>query len=342
VNICHLTSDSAKGGIEKHLLDLSTEQSRYTQVSLLGPNNLTAQASEEVIKIPFNWKLSRHNPLLALNLLAVLKKNNFDLIHCHGEKAYVVVNKIRHFLGLPIVATIHNARKKRSSSFKNADLIIGVSQSALSTIPKNPNQLRRVIYNGIDPHFKSKKINTEFPIAIDKLTRPIICGIGRLVEAKGFDRLIRVAHKLNFQLIIIGEGPLKTSLLDLAAQLDFDQSVHFLGHRNEVSEILSLVDACLITSYAEGFSYVALEALFSKTLIASTNVACMEFLPDYVLLPNSVDQMANKISFLFNDIDRWKKSLSISYEFALKNLTTQSMAIKTLSTYKELLNKKPN
>ena len=90
---------------------------------------------------------------------------------------------------------------------------------------------------------------------------------GRLVEQKGFDRLIEWLAKLppNTHVTICGEGPLIGALQDLAQKLAVSEKIRFAGFVNNPWVTYAGADAFLLTSRWEGMSNASLEALAEGT-----------------------------------------------------------------------------
>lgn len=98
----------------------------------------------------------------------------------------------------------------------------------------------------------------------------LIIFLGRCVSIKRIDILIKAltTHKdSRWYLRIVGDGPLKTDLEDLAMRLDLHDRVHFLGslpYKNAVA-LLGTSDLLVLPSSHEGWGAVANEALMSGT-----------------------------------------------------------------------------
>ena len=86
---------------------------------------------------------------------------------------------------------------------------------------------------------------------------------GRLVEQKGFDRLIEWLVKLppNTHVTVFGEGPLSDALRRLSQKLAVSQNIRFAGFVNNPWVTYAGADAFLLTSRWEGMSNASLEAL---------------------------------------------------------------------------------
>jgi glycosyltransferase involved in cell wall biosynthesis len=96
---------------------------------------------------------------------------------------------------------------------------------------------------------------------------------GRLVHQKGFDSLLFWFSRLNNQsaeLCILGDGPLKSDLEQLARNLKIHKRVLFLGYSENPWTWLASADAFLLPSRWEGMSNVALESLCCGTPVIAT------------------------------------------------------------------------
>jgi glycosyltransferase involved in cell wall biosynthesis len=90
--------------------------------------------------------------------------------------------------------------------------------------------------------------------------RPLVLGIGRLVEQKGWPVLIAAASQLDGpSFVVAGDGPLRPELADLSARCG--GRVRFLGLVDDIAALVG-VSACVVfTSHWEGLPLALLEAL---------------------------------------------------------------------------------
>lgn len=107
------------------------------------------------------------------------------------------------------------------------------------------------------------------------------CGVGKITSNKGFDRMIRIQAKLksdgiNAHLCILGDGPQKETLEQLAAMYGVTDNVTFLGYQTNPYKYVAKSDLFVCASFAEGFSTAATEALIVGTPVCTVEVSGMK------------------------------------------------------------------
>ena len=94
----------------------------------------------------------------------------------------------------------------------------------------------------------------------------LVTTVGRLVDFKRHDIFLNamamVRRKIpGLRCVIVGDGPEKPNLLERAAQEDLAGAVEFLGHRDDIPDVLAASDAFVLSSPVEGFGRVLIEAM---------------------------------------------------------------------------------
>ena len=99
-----------------------------------------------------------------------------------------------------------------------------------------------------------------------------IVTVGRLVKQKNYEFLIKEFSDSNYTIDIIGDGPEKTKLENMAKTLN--SNINFLGNlpHHELMNILSSTKYFISTSLYEGNSKVLLEALGAGCLVFATDI----------------------------------------------------------------------
>ena len=109
---------------------------------------------------------------------------------------------------------------------------------------------------------------------------PRFVNIGRIVEQKGQTILIQAAARLrergyDFELVIVGDGPMRKAIEDLIDQLDLQGRVRITGYlsNQRVLEELIAARALVLPSFAEGLPGVFFESLALGRPVISTYIA---------------------------------------------------------------------
>ena len=102
---------------------------------------------------------------------------------------------------------------------------------------------------------------------------PVIIGAGRLAKQKGFDILLkafaRLRDHLDCRLMILGEGPERKSLEELAASLDISSDVSMPGFIPNPFSYFRQAAVFALPSIYEGFGNVLAESLAVETPVFS-------------------------------------------------------------------------
>ena len=131
-----------------------------------------------------------------------------------------------------------------------------------------------VLYNGVDvTTFRPAAPNTPNTIEPRALR---IGSVGRLVAVKNYALLLNafalVQKKLNCKLVLVGDGPERTALIQLASALNISDNVEFAGHRNDVGQLLHSFDIFVLPSFSEGMSNTLLEAMAAGVPVLASDV----------------------------------------------------------------------
>lgn len=158
--------------------------------------------------------------------------------------------------------------------------IVFPSDGAMNTLMKifrtNSKKLIR-IYNPIDLNNIKSSLDCKLPSWFTNIKdQPIVLGVGRLSEQKGFDVLIK-AHALlvksgiKNRLVILGVGELHESLVNLSKSLGVEQSVFLPGFEDNPYKFMVNADVFALSSRYEGFALVVAEALACGVPVIATD-----------------------------------------------------------------------
>ena len=99
--------------------------------------------------------------------------------------------------------------------------------------------------------------------------------VARLARVKGHDILLKALPFINDlvrELIIVGDGPEASTLHKLAAELNVESKVRFLGTRDDIPELLAQSNLFVAPSRSEGLPVATLEAMAASTPVVATAV----------------------------------------------------------------------
>jgi glycosyltransferase involved in cell wall biosynthesis len=152
---------------------------------------------------------------------------------------------------------------------------------------------------------------------------PMILGLGRLHEVKGFDTLIRAAALLpEAYCVIAGEGPERKRLESLIAELRVRDRVKLLGWRDDSGALLKAADVFVSSSRHEPLGNMVLEAFAAQTpVLAAKAEGPAEVIrdgEDGVLVPvDDVAALASGARMMLGDVRlRVKLALAARQRYA--------------------------
>lgn len=159
-----------------------------------------------------------------------------------------------------------------------------------------------------------------------------IIAVGRLVKQKGFDRLLEAWRRIcddfpDWHLYIIGAGEDEAELKGLADTLDIQTSVDFIPPQKGLTAVYHHADLYVMSSRAEGFPMVLLEAMASGVAAVSFNcngpdVIIRDGVDGFLVKQNYTDRLATKMAELMRDeVKRaafGKKAREVTERFSLQ------------------------
>lgn len=132
-----------------------------------------------------------------------------------------------------------------------------------------PEEKLAVIYNAVEP------VDGVEPLPVPLATPVKAITVGRLIPLKRVDGLLEALKEVpDLGLVVVGEGPERPRLEQLARDLQVSDRVYFAGQRSK-REALGLMAACdlfVLNSTHEGLPHVAVEAMAVGLPVVATAV----------------------------------------------------------------------
>lgn len=294
------------GGPSFHVLSIAEGLKKLGWETVL-VTGTTTEHEGDLLKETLNYNIriivipelkSGINPLKDLiaffKFLMILKREKPDVLHSHTAKAgfmartggfllqiffkekFLIVHTFHGFIfegyfSKPISKLILAIERLLA---KISDRIICVSDTlkemAIKKYRLAPDSKISVVYYGVNSVLTHSPDSQEK--RIDKFTFGIV---GRLVPIKGHELflesanllLVNTNHDLPLKFLIVGDGPEREKIKNIAINLGIEKNVFFSGWRRD--SIYTDIDVLCVTSKNEGVPFVILEALlFKKPVIA--------------------------------------------------------------------------
>jgi glycosyltransferase involved in cell wall biosynthesis len=240
-------------------------------------------------------KLRRFRPSMVFQIARIIKEQDIDIVHCQRHKPTVYGTLAAWMVSgnIKVVTTVHGRNRTRTIGrkllnrilFKRILRIFAVSKAVRNDIIKTNWALSAdkvvTVYNGIDTKQFSNFSHTRQE-ARERLHLPnketfIFGTVGRLTKVKGQVLLLKafasVCRKYpNSLLVLAGVGPLEAELRSLAAKLNIQKHVVFLGYRKDIPDVLQAYDVFVLPSLSEGLPLALMEAMVTGIPVIASRV----------------------------------------------------------------------
>jgi len=269
---------------------------------------------------------------LASTMVHVIQNQELDLLHLHyaiphASAAYFALQILKKKgKDIPFITTLHGTditlvgrdptyEPVVTFSINESDAITAVSQSLKNETLRNFKIEKdiHVIPNFVDIKRFFKADKNHFKTMLAPSGELILAHVSNFRSVKRVADVVKifdiVRKKLPAKLLMIGDGPDRQKVEDLASSLGIFQDVRFLGKQEHISEILSITDLFILPSETESFGLSALEAMACGVPVISSNAGGLPeiniegktgFLSDV----GDIDAMSEKAIFILEDEER--------------------------------------
>ena len=366
IKIFQLVGSYKGGGVEAVVMNFYRNIDRNKiQFTFVCDEDSTDIPYEEIEKLggkiiivpPYSKPFKYHSALKK-----ALKEDDYKIIHSHISTMSVFSLFAAKCAGVPVrIAHSHsttNKKEKKKNLMKQvlrpfskvfATDYMCCSELAGRWLFGNKEYDKGNVYllnNAIDLNkFKyneslRKKKRKELGIKDDTL---VIGHIGRFVAQKNHDFLIDIFNEIhkrnnNSVLLLAGQGPLMDDIKNKVKELNLEDSVKFLGQRNDANELYQAFDVFLLPSVYEGLPVVGVEAQASGLLCYLSDDMTKETkvldITKFMSLNNTPKEWANNI---LDDVKKYKR-IDTSKEMTAKNFNIKEEAKKLEEYYLNLYN----
>lgn len=256
---------------------------------------LIKTVENDIVVFTLSLPIGPTNIIIDYLLLKVIAKYVFkkivkicgqpEIVHAHAmEDAGIFGYFIKQKFGIKFIITEHASGlysiKERDVKYRIYKRIYESANKIISVSPKFSEIISKLIEDRKEIDVIPNIIDFEkfYITQKSKNEKFRFISIGNLLEVKGFDIVIKAFYLHNSkcnsdsELLLVGKGPLKESLKDLAEKLGIAGKVKFLGllSRDQIPDILSSSHCLVMGSRKETFGVVFIEALASGIPIIGT------------------------------------------------------------------------
>ena len=302
--ILFLIHDLGAGGAEKVLVNLVNhlDRSRFdiTLIALFGGG-----VNEQFLKrdihyralfgrtVPGNSRLMKLLSPAALHKWFIREHFDIEVAYLEGPSARIISGCKDE--GTATAAWIHgqmHTKERAAASFRSyaeaaecyghfRKIICvseGVRENFRTVFPDIQNSM--VLYNTNETASILAKRNEQPGDNIFSDGEIRICGVGKLVPGKGFDRLARIHAGLAEEgfpvhTYLLGEGPERERIEQYVKEKHLEDSFTLLGYQTNPYQYIGRCDLFVCTSLSEGFSTAATEALILGNAVVTAPVSGM-------------------------------------------------------------------
>ncbi|SDF62945.1 glycosyltransferase family 4 protein [Epilithonimonas hungarica] len=235
--------------------------------------------------------------------------------------------------------------KFKKASF-SADKIIAISEQTKQDIIhylKVPESKIEVVYQGCHASFKEKQSEEILKQIKEKFNLPekFILNVGTIEPRKNLLNVVKALKDSKIPLVVVGaKKPKYFKLIEKEIEKNKIE-VQFLSgvSMEELAGIYKLAEIFIYPSFFEGFGIPVIEALFSETVVITSNTSCLPEAggPDSVYVnPYNVNDIKAKILFLWENESERKRRAEKSLQFVQK-FNDEVIANEMMKVYESLV-----
>ena len=286
------------GGIERQQTEIITRlpADRFTQIiatmRLSGPFYPEIKATGvEIVEFPFNSLRNQQAVAHYFGLARLIRRRRVHLVYC-----YDFYTNIWGAISVTLAgrAKLITSRGDTGRMFSKAQLAVQrMAYACSSAIVPNSDMVKRIliedefvpawkirrIYNGIDTvRFSPREASPELPRSLGLPPGASVIGaVGNLHPWKGQDTLLCAAARIrevrpDAWFLLIGEGIAQNDLQQLATQLGIRERTIFAGIRQDIPDLLALMDVFVLPSQHESLPNAVMEAMACARPVVATAV----------------------------------------------------------------------
>jgi sugar transferase (PEP-CTERM/EpsH1 system associated) len=358
IHIQHVVLSLQPGGLENGVVNvvngLNPSRFRSSVCCLKQAGEFTSRIQQERVQIHEMKLKGGNNYVLPLKLARLFRRTRTDIIHTRNPEAFFYGFLGARLAGVGSVIHSEHGRTFPDKSHRMfvqrlftrfTDEVFAVSEQLKSDLVTHvglPAPRIDVIYNGVNPDKFHGGDRTSVRRELGVRENGIVIGsVGRLAAVKNYGLLLQALPELlsshDVTVMLVGDGPERRVLEALSDDLQIRQRVRFLGHRDDVSDLLAAMDIFVLPSHSEGMSNTLLEAMAAGVpVVASAVGGNTEIVRDQqdglIFPPGDIERLGACLALLCRDGSYRQRLGRSGYERVLHAFSIRAM----IDRYEEL------
>ena len=353
------------GGLESHVFYLCRDLVRLgNQVTMVSSLSLPGVPKREVmdgINVVRTWFPSRNpggwiaHTLRSIPTYLPLARSA-DVLHAQTFASAPPAMIAKRRYGKPMVLTLHTSHFLRLAKkplwqpvlrriIRAADWLLAASTEIRDVaLSLYPHPRAEALTNGVDTTM-FRRTTPSLPVPPPGVRRVIVPR--RLFHKNGVEYFVRalplMRREMPVEALLVGDGPERQRLEQLARELNVADACHFMGARpnTEIPGLLASAEVAVLPSLMEATSVAALEAMSSEVPVAASNVGGLPEIVDEsvgtLFEPASPESLAQRLVALLKRPDL-KEAGKRGRERVVRSWSNERLAKRHLEIYQTLLN----
>jgi glycosyltransferase involved in cell wall biosynthesis len=358
MKILYVITRAERGGAQVHLLDLiSNLPGQYEPIVSAGEDGfLLEQCKQMGVAVSIIPSLVQPVHLLKdlqalIGLIKQLRRVKPDVVHAHTSKAGLLARFAAYITGTPVVFTAHTWSFARGLPLLQQWIAIPLEWIAaalggkiITVSEANHERAEEMrigrktdlltIWNGIPD------VRARANPGTHRVKRLIM--VARFVPQKDHRLLLQALRGVRnaWSLALVGDGPCRKEIEDLAGDFGLDDRIQFLGDRSDIVGLLADADIFLLPSRWEGLPISILEAMRAGLPVIASDVggvaeAVTDGTTGFLVASQDAEQLRGRLQQMIDSPElmaRMGRNGRNRYE---ADFQVESMVKRTISVYEE-------